>query len=98
MAEVEAIKLKYPQKRASEILDELFLRDQVAIYMKRKRERGEDVTTPLEHPQGDFPDRPQKRVSEILDERFLQDQVAYHKKRKQEEAETKIAEAVGSIK
>jgi len=98
MAEVEAIKLKHPQKRASEILDELFLRDQVASYMKRKRERGEDVTTPLEHPPGIFPDRPQKRISEILDERFLQDQVAYYKKRKQEKAEAEVAELKKRIK
>ena len=45
---INAARLKYPQKRISQILDELFSQDQIALFWKRKRERAEAEVAELE--------------------------------------------------
>ena len=45
---INAARLKYPQKRISQILDELFSQDQIALFWKRKREKAEAEVAELE--------------------------------------------------
>jgi len=47
-AEIESILPKHPQKRISQILDELFSQDQIALFWKRKREKAEAEIAELE--------------------------------------------------